>query len=231
MYALYHKNEPRAVLTAVVIMLVSLGTLVFVAFTHLHPLQSEISASSFSIADFADWSVYRDDTYGFQVSYPPGWTLDASGLGNVDPFIAIGNPLSGKKTYELTITIQNNTSSLSSGEYVHALLDADKANDVASGASAGHAPSVTPQYEKTKVLSVGGAALHASDAGVAQSYLAYELYGVYEFDHLGEQIYVAHGAETLRFDFPVAQENPNISLPVANNSIAHEIVDSLVYTK
>ena len=63
-----------------------------------------------------------------------------SDLPRDTPFVALGNPLSGKKTYALHIFIENNTSSLSSGEYVHALLAADKAQDAASGANAGRAP-------------------------------------------------------------------------------------------
>jgi hypothetical protein len=34
----------------------------------------------------------------------------------------------------------------------------------------------------------------------------------------------------LHFDFPMAEENPNLSLPVANNNIAHEIVDTLSFS-
>jgi len=221
MYAMYHKSEPRAVLTAVVITLVSLGTFAFVAVARLQVVQNEIAASAVPSADIAGWSIYRNDTYGFQVAYPPGWTLYEGGLMNDVPYVAFGNPLSGLKTYALEIAVENNTSSVSSGEYVHALLGADRAEDAASGADAGRAPTVTPRFEKAEVLSVGS----------SSSYGAYELYGVFEFDHTAEQIYVAHGTEALRFDFPVARENLNLSLPVANNAIAHQIINTLVFTK
>ena len=221
MYAMYHKSEPRAVLTAVVITLVSLGTFAFVAVARLQVVQNEIAASAVPSADIAGWSIYRNDTYGFQVAYPPLWTLYEGGLMNDVPYVAFGNPLSGLKTYTLYVFVENNTSSFSSGEYVHALLGADHTEDAASGANAGRAPTVTPRFEKAEVLSVGSSSLHE----------AYELYGVFEFDHTAEQIYVAHAAETLRFDFPVARENPNLSLPVANNAIAHQIINTLVFTK
>jgi hypothetical protein len=227
MYALSREDEPKAVLTAIVITVAALGTFAFVAFARLQSLQAELGAGTLSSEEVAGWNIYRNDTYGFQVSYPPGWTLDDGGLLDDVPYVAFGNPMTGPKTYTLQIFIENNTSSLSSGEYVHALLDADKAQDAASGASAGRAPAVTPQFEKTEIVSAGGA---IADGGNAP-YEAYELYGVFEFDHTAEKIYVAHGALTLRFDFPVAEENPNISLPVANNAVAHQIVDTLVFTK
>ncbi len=218
MYAMFHKDEPKAVLTAIVITVVSLGTFAFVVFSRF---QADVATSNFSLEEISGWNIYRNDTYGFRLSYPPGWTLYEDGLVGNDPYVAFGNPISGVKTYSLQIFVENNTSSLSSGEYVHAFLAEDKAEDKASGAVNGEAPSVAPQYERSEVLSVGG----------PPSYEAYELYGVFEFDHVAEQIYVAHGGETLRFDFPVARENPNLSLPVANNYVAHQIVNTLVFTK
>jgi hypothetical protein len=171
---------------------------------------SEIAAETF------DWQDYHNATFDFDVHYPPGWDISTAGLGNATPFVAFGNPLDGTKSYAVEILIENNPNSLSSGEYVHELLAADRAQDAASGANEGLATPVTPHYKDTSVLQVG-----------ESSYEAYELSDVYEADHNAEQIYVADGNTILLFDFPVAQENPNISLPVANNAIAHEIVNTL----
>lgn len=88
----------------------------------------------------------------------------------------------------------------------------------AQNAVLGPAPQIAPRFEKTYVLTVGG-------------YTAYELYDVFEFDHDAEWVYVAHGAEALHFDFPTAVEDPNLSLPVANNGVAHEIMNTLVFIK
>lgn len=221
MYAMYHKGEPRAVLTAIVITIVALGTFAFVVFTKLQSVVTETGTNDLVAADVAGWDVYQNDTYGFRLEYPPEWAMDTSDLMGGTPFVVFGNPLSGKSTYTLQVFVENNNSSLSSGEYVHALLNADLAHDGASGAGAGHAPATTPQYEKAEVLSVGA----------SPAYEAYELYGVFEFDHIAERIYVAHGDEVLRFDFPVARETHTISLPVANNAVAHYIVNTLTFTK
>lgn len=213
-------QEPTAVLTAIVIAIVSVGCLLFVVFARVQEEAIQTPASEIAAAEMSGWETYTNTDYGFQLDYPPGWSLDTSGLQNVTPFIAFGNPLSGTKTYSLEVFIQNDPSGLSSGEYVHLLLANDRAQDAANSAS-GPAPTVTPQYSKTEILSVGE----------STDYEAYELYGVFEFDHNAEQIYVTHGTTALRFDFPIAQENPNISLPVANNAVAHEIINTLVFTK
>lgn len=211
-------EEPKAVMTAILIAIASLGCLVFVAFTRIAAVQSELAASVTAPVDVSDWNTYHNDTYGFSVEYPPEWTVNTNGLAAATPFLTLGNPLSGIKTYALQIFIENNADSLSSGEYVHALLAADRAADAASGADNGLAPRETPQFTKAYVLTADG-------------YSAYELYDVFEFDRNAERVYVAHGNETLRFDFPVAEENPNLSLPVANNGTAHEIMDTLIFTQ
>ncbi len=215
-----HRDEPEAVVTAIIIALVSVGCFAFVLFVHIEAIASQASESDVLAADVAGWETYSNNAYGFSVEYPPGWTLNTTGLNSTPPFVLIGNPISGLKTYALRIVLENNTSSLSSGEYVHDVLAVDRAEDAANAAH-GPAPQITPQFQKGEILSVG----------TQQQYEAYELYGVFEFDHNAEQIYVAHGSFALAFDFPVEEENPNISLPVANNQIAHEIVNTLIFTK
>jgi hypothetical protein len=145
------------------------------------------------------------------------WTISTAGLTSQTPFVAFGNPLDGTKTYAVDVYIENNPNSLSSGEYAHAVIAAAKAQDSANSAS-GAAPQTAPQFSKSYVLTAG-------------AYPAYELYDVFEFDHDAERIYVAHGDEALRFDFPMAQENSNLSLPVANNGVAHQILNTLVFTQ
>lgn len=200
------EKEPFSALLAIIIAIASVGVFVFiVVIQRLQSLQDEISASTAAPVDVSGWQTYSNSQYGFELEYPPQWQLSTDGLANDSPFIAFGNPLDGTSTYDLDVFVENNSSSLSSGEYVHALVAAAKASDTLL------------QFDKSEVLTVG-------------SYPAYELYNVFEFDQGAERIYVAHGDEALRFDFPVAQENPNLSLPIANNAVAHEIVDTLVFT-
>jgi len=213
-----HAKEPTAVLTAIVIAIAALGTCAYVVIVRIQAVGDAIAAQQEGVTvQTADWTTYESAAYGFTVRYPAAWQLDDSGLAADVPWVAIGNPLTGTKTYVVRISIMNNTSSLSSGEYVHAMLAADRAADAASGADKNRAPATTPQFERTELGYVG----------LTETY---ELYGVFEFDHRAEQVYVAHEGEVLRFDFPIPQENPNISLPVANSQTAHQIVDTLTFS-
>jgi hypothetical protein len=223
-----HRAEGWAVL---VVIAVGAGFLVYVAahtVGQIIALQSSSGSSAAGAAvDTSGWLDYHNDQYNFDFDYPATWQLSTSGLSNKSPFVAVGNPLNGTSTYSLQIFIENNTSSLSSGEFVHQMLANDRAEDAANAAAAanGSAPRIAPQYTGEEILSVGQP---AAPGGVAP-YEAYELEGVYEFDHNADQIYVADGNIILRFDFPVADENPNISLPVANNALAQGIVGTLVF--
>ncbi len=211
------EKEPFSVLIAIIIAVASVGCFVFVVvIQRLQSLQTEIAMSNAAPVDVSGWQTYQNGQYGFELEYPPGWEISTDGLANDSPFVAFGNPLMGTETYDMQVFIEENPSSLSSSEYAHAVLAAARAQDAANSAN-DPAPQTAPQFEKPYVLTVGG-------------YPAYELYGVFEFDHNAERIYVAHGGEALQFDFPVAEENPNISLPVANNGIAHEIMNTLVFT-
>jgi hypothetical protein len=203
------KDEPFSVLVAIIVALASVGVFVFVVvIQRLQSLQIEIAASNAAPVDVSGWQTYQNSQYGFELEYPPEWQISTSGLAGTTPFVAIGNPLSGMKTYTLQVFIESNPNSLASGEYAHAAI------------ASAHASNTLLQFDKSEVLDVG-------------VYPAYELYNVFEFDHNAERIYVADpnadNDQVLRFDFPVAQENPNLSLPVANNQVAHEIMNTLVY--
>lgn len=165
--------------------------------------------------DTSNWQTYHNNEFGFSLQYPQNWQIFTSGLSASTPFVAIGNPLNGTTTYTMEIFIEQNPQSLSSAEYVHQLLSADRAQDVANATSE-PAPMVTPQFKSSYLTNVNGVA-------------AYELFDVFEFDHNAEQIYVANGAITLHFDFPVSDANPNIASPANNNAIAHLIVGTLVF--
>lgn len=169
--------------------------------------------NALSDVNTSSWQSYTNTALGFSISYPSNWQLSTTGLLEKNPYIALGNPLYGTSTYVMDIFIDRNPNGLTSGEYVHQLLAADKAQDAAN-AKNGPAPTVTPQFQKSYLLKLGGAE-------------AYELFDVFEFDHNAEQIYLADGSSTLLFDFPTADPNPNLASPVNNNGIVHLILDTL----
>jgi hypothetical protein len=215
-----HEKEGWAVL---IVVAVGAGALIFAASRAIGQVlalqSSDTSASMMSGTSLSvpGWQTYQNSDFNFSIQYPSDWQVSSAGLAGANPFIAIGDPLDGTSTYSVQIFIEDNPSQLDSGEYVHELLASDRVQDAANASAAGGpTPLSTPQYEKSFLLNTG-------------AYPAYELSNVFEFDHNAEQIYVAHDNIALRFDFPIAQENPNINLPVAHNAIAHEIVQTLKF--
>jgi len=210
-----HRKEWWAVL---IVVAAATGILVYVAARavgQVAMLQQE-SANSTRAVDTSSWETYRNAQFGFSVEYPPNWQVFTGGLAAAgSPFVALGNPLSGTSTYTMYIYIEQNPQSLSSAAYVHQVLDADRAQDAAN-AKTGPAPTVTPQFRSNYLTTVNGLS-------------AYELFDVFEFDHNAERVYVANGTTALRFDFPVADANPNLSSPANNNAVAHMILGTLEF--
>ncbi len=202
-----HRKEVWAVLIVVV------GAAAILLYSAAHAIGQVLTfqdvngsaADQLTGVDTSTWQAYHDGNDGFSLEYPPNWQIFTGGLLGTEPFIEFGNPLNGTTTYVLEVFIESNPSNLSSGEYVHQMLAAYKAgnNQVAS-------------FEKSFLLNIG-------------PYNAYELYKVFEFDHDAEQIYMADGTSTLRFDFPIADANPNLASPANNNAIAHMIINTLTF--
>lgn len=208
-----HRKELWAVLIVVI------GVAIFLVYTAAHAIGQILAfnngqQNTTAAVDTSGWQTYNNSTYGFSLEYPPDWQVSMGDPSGAGPVVEIGNPLNGTSTYILNVSVLNNSSSLSAGEYVHQFLQSVTAQD-ATNASRGPAPQLTPHFTKSFITTVGG-----QDA--------YELFHVFEYDHSGEQIYVADGSSIILFDFPVAEENPNIYLPVNNNEIAHEIVNTLM---
>jgi hypothetical protein len=207
-----HKKELWAALIVVVAVT---SILVYVAARAIGQVAALQEATGANAIETVDWQTYHSAEFGFSIQYPPNWQIFTSGLSANTPFIALGNPLNGTSTYAMEIFTEQNPQSLSSAEYVHQLLNADRAQDAAN-ATSGPAPTVTPQFKSSYLTTVNGNP-------------AYELFDVFEFDHNAEQIYIANGTITLHFDFPVAAANPNIASPANNNGIAHLILGTLTF--
>lgn len=172
------------------------------------------SPSTLPTADTSGWNTYTNGHYGFSIKYPAAWQKSNDTMNTTTPYIFFGNPLNGTTTYSLKVFAYYNPSGLRASDYVAKMIADDEAED-ASNSRSGPSPRLTPQFSSQYPVAVNG-------------YQGYELYSVFEFDHQSEQIYVQDGTEALVFDFPVADANPNIASPAANNVIAREIVNTLV---
>jgi hypothetical protein len=168
----------------------------------------------------SDWKTYTNQQYGFSFKYPLGWQVSTNGLQNTlgstssSPFIELRAPSTATTSYLLIVSILDNPEQLLSKDFVQELLARDEAQD--SLADQNQEPSEnTPKFDKQYAVPVG-------------SYDGYELYNVFEYDQDGEQIYVAHGNEVLKFDFPTADPtNLNLSSPVENNATVYAILSTV----
>lgn len=212
------KRQRRIVVWAAVVAAVVLIAAGGFAFAKWQPTKWRAVMSVFSGATPppAGWVQYRNAAYGFSLFYPPDWQVVTSTLVSDPPAVVFGNPATGTTTYDVRVSIEKNESGLSSAEYVSRMLAGVEAQDAAS-AIVGSAAQASVMFAHATAFSVGNGQ-------------AYELNNVFEFDHQSEQIYAAHGTETLLFDFPTADPNPNIADPAANNAIAHQIFGTLIFT-
>ncbi len=199
--------------------LIVLATAGIFVFARLQPLKWKEAMAQLSGVPLppAGWIKYDGSAYGFSLYYPPDWQVSTGTLGGDPPSVVFGNPLTGTTTYALRVSIAKNDSKFSSAAYVEDMLARAKAQDEAS-AVVGPAPQVSAQFASATAFAV-------------DNNQEYELDNVFEFDHNAEQIYAAHGAQIFVFDFPVADQNPNIASSTANNAIAHEIVGTLEFAK
>ena len=163
-----------------------------------------------------DWRTYANTKYGFQFRYPQTWQLSTLGLENDTPFVAVGSPFHGMNNYTMDVFILLNPHHNNAEQFVAAMLKADEAADQAAEKN-GDAPINTPDY-KTKGKVIFGA------------YDAYELNGVDQADQTSEQIFIHGNSVVLEFDFPTSEKNPNLWAPAANNRIAHQILQTLIFT-
>lgn len=159
------------------------------------------------------WQSYVNSQYGFSLSYPGNWQVNTNQLQNDVPAVLFGDPIEGTSTYVLRVSIAKNDNSLSSDGYVADMLARAKAEDVAN-AKNGPAPQISVAFANATAFAVN------ENQG-------YELDNVFEFDHNAEQVYMAHDKEVLVFDFPVADQNPNISSSTENNAMVHEILKTV----
>lgn len=157
------------------------------------------------------WQTYNNDEYGFQVQYPADWEV-APGEQQVPvkTIVLFGHPLNGKKTYVMYLKIHDNPDKLDSRQWVEEMLTQAQ-KDYESKAR----PD-TIKYESKMELTLAGLP-------------AYELYGVFDFDQTNEQIYLAKDTSIFEFSFPIAQENSNLSEPVENNKITHEMLSTFEF--
>jgi|GEM_PF-1568898 len=154
--------------------------------------------------------LYKNERYEFQLKYPDKWEVSFFEKNEAGfAWLAFTAPTGN---YIFKIFILDNPEELSSREWVSRLLQDS------SEKGARDVPGFPIIFQAQKELAIAGLP-------------AYELYGVFAYDQSNEEIYLARGSLLYKFEFPVAEENPNLSEPVENNKIVHEMLNTFRFLK
>jgi len=204
------KLEPRKIIFLIIVLAVlATGYWFWQSQSFNNPTPSATPAEPSSEAspdETADWKVFRSEAYGYETKYPLEWDYNTN---QKDPGIYwLGHPVNTLEPFWLSIRVFDNPDQLTSKQWVDKILSENQ-RLVGSGGI---------QYKERKELTVAGLP-------------ADELYGVMAYDRSDEQIYLAKEDKLFYFNFPVADENPNLADPVGNNKKSWLIINTLKFLK
>lgn len=177
------------------------------------------------LVDTSQWQIYNNYWHGFELKYPPDWQLKVNSPDGPNLTRIIISPKCG-------VVSNNATTSMPLLGIVPCYYF-----EVYIGAN----PDDLPVKDYTqKRVSVASSKLEFQKqySIPVNKYDGYELYGVvenkYGINNTTEQIYVTHKKLALAFDL-LLTEDPKLinqtTFPIKNNPIAHEIVNTLIFTK
>ena len=160
------------------------------------------------------WQIYSNEKYGYSILHPPTWRVETQSNSEFssDTSEIIINTTSLESTeqlsYPIKISVEKNPEKYSAKEYVDKVF-----KQMFDG---GMAESIDKEFP-TKI----------------GQYDAYEIYGISGVDDsIWEEVFIAHGDTILNISLPTDSQpyNKYILTPEGNNTIAHQILSTLILT-
>ena len=159
--------------------------------------------------NISNWQTYRNENLGIEFKYPIQFSVEYVADSNVNKQIIQIRDYEAMVSHD--IEILENPSRLTSKQYVEKILE-DARKEYEGNEGKMPKPYLLGYKEKRELT--------------IASLPAYELYGVFAYDQNEELVYLAKDNLVYFFNFPVAEENPNLPNAIEINKIAHQILST-----
>jgi hypothetical protein len=204
----FKKGFSILVVIEIILLIAILAVLGIMIYNYFSPVQEQKiiipeQEEQTPIDETANWQTYLNYDYNFQIKYPADWSVSI--LPEVKDRINFIAPATQTKIFDFEIRVEANPEKLSSNNFVQKML------------------------QQNKLEEVGRISYKTSQESTINGFPSYELIEVFAYDQNQEWIYLATNEYIFRFAFPVAEENPNLQDPIANNKISRLMLSTFSF--
>jgi len=204
----FKKGFSILVVIEIILLIAILAVLGIMIYNYFSPVQEQKiiipeQEEQTPIDETANWQTYLNYDYNFQIKYPADWSVSI--LPEVKDRINFIAPATQTKIFDFEIRVEANPEKLSSNNFVQKML------------------------QQNKLEEVGRISYKTSQESTINGFPSYELIEVFAYDQNQEWIYLATNEYVFRFAFPVAEENPNLQDPIANNKISRLMLSTFSF--